>query len=73
MEKPSGCATPMEPVISTAQVDEQITVTETVTEAIDDADGYWYETTETDTLTETTFVDTTGCGMVRWFCRHNDW
>ncbi len=63
MEKPSGCATPMEPVISTAQVDEQITVTETVTEAIDDADGYWYETTETDTLTETTFVDTT---VVEW-------
>ena len=63
MEKPSGCATPMEPVISTAQIDEQITVTETVTEAIDDADGYWYETTETDTLTETTFVDTT---VVEW-------
>ena len=57
--KPSGCATPLTPVVTTEQTDQSSASTATTSQALDSNDGYWYETTVTETTVTTTFVDTT--------------
>lgn len=57
--KPSGCATPLTPVVETEQTDQTSASTTTTSQALDSTDGYWYETTVTETTVTTTFVDTT--------------
>ena len=57
--KPSGCATPMDPVVTTEQTDQSSVSSSVTTQALDSSDGYWYETTVTETTVTTTYVDTT--------------
>jgi hypothetical protein len=61
--KPSGCATPSEPVVTTEQTDQSTDTVTTTTQALDSNDGYWYETTVTDITVSTTYVDTT---VITW-------